>query len=731
MNKITNKKNPRVEVIGTYLRSRMRNFQDGYTVFDILTEEGSVLTCTGNTLLPNAKILIKVTGEWVNSSYGKQLQHCTIEELLSDKKSIEEYVKKVPYVGNALAEKIAENLTINLQDLPRQKDPIELLVRQTGIPEKTAQSVVRYISENQIKTALFQMLSRFGAPYATTEKIFSVYGAQSIQELLRDPYLIGSKFGLDFPACDMIAKGSGIRLEDNPKRIAAAAEAILRSATNNGDCCFPLSDIAKYTRKRLGAKEKQSSPSASSNILVASSILANSDTLTVDRDYVYARNIYWQEERSAYAIRRLVRSGIKTDCDPEELCDYAEELYGVTYAEQQREAFQAFQHGGLCVLTGGPGTGKTTVVKGLLAAYEKLYPDNIIKLCAPTGRASQRMKEATGREACTVHRLIEYTPFGDTFTCRNEASPIEADFIVVDESSMISIDMAELLFSAISSGTMVLLVGDTAQLPSVGPGNVLADIIRSGIVPVFALTKTHRQGAGSPIIENAKRISAGEHHLMQNKDFSIIECDEDSIGAAVRNHYVQYHRASDPFAIQILSTTKKDPKNGCNMLNKLMQKEVNTEKKGGIHYGETVFYVGDKIMMTRNNYEIGYFNGDVGLILNTSSSEITVNINGEVIHVPTANLEDMSLAYASTIHKSQGSEYDVVIVVLPSHPITMLQRNILYTAITSAKKRVILITSEQTIFHCVNTVTASQRKTLLCERLQHTKGGIYKKTKKE
>lgn len=715
--KITDKKSaPRDSIVGTYLRTKMRNFENGYAVFDIRVED-KVITCTGNIIPPRARVTVKVTGIWAETSYGKQLSKCTLREVLSDPTSIYEYVLQAPSVGKGIAKMVADNLDISLEELMKEEDPVKTLREKTGVYEKTANNIIDFIRNNRTHTNLFNMLSRFEGGYAATERLFAAYGDKAIAELVADPYRIGIRYGLEFHACDFIAKSTGARLEDNPRRIAAAAEGILTRHLNDGDCCLPVRTIASATRTQVGNADRPTARTASSNILVANAILT-SDILTVDKGQAYLKSLYWQERRSAYAIRRIIRSGIKTECDPDELCTYAEEVCGVKYAEQQREAFRAFQHGGLCVLTGGPGTGKTTVVKGLLVAYEKLYPDKVIKLCAPTGRASQRMKEATGREACTVHRLLEYRPYGDSFSCKTEADPIDADLIVVDESSMISIDMAEMLFGAVRSGTMVLLVGDTAQLPSVGPGNVLADIIRSGVVPVFALTKTHRQGAGSPIIENAKRISAGNHILMQNRDFITIECDEEDIPSSVRSHYIQYHKADDPFAVQILTSTKKDPVNGSRALSKMIQQQVNPTKTGGVRFGDTIFRVGDKVMMTRNNYDVGYFNGDVGLITKTTSAEVTVEINGEHITIPNALLEDMSLAYASTIHKSQGSEYGVVIVVIPSRPISMLQRNILYTAITRARKRVILISSDKTIFTCVNTVTAVQRKTMLTERLQ-------------
>jgi exodeoxyribonuclease V alpha subunit len=710
----------------------MRNFKDGYVVFDVripATEETAmkVVTCTGCIMIPPNNCLIEVTGEFKKTKYGEQLQDCVIKEVLNNKESMYFYLLRMPHVGKQAAEAVS-NAFDNLDEILSFENPEQEIISRSGVTTKVAESIVSELKIHKGKTIIFNLLSRFGtAAYANTEKIYKDYGENSLNIFMSNPYEIGTKYGLPLSVCDCVANLTKTDLSDNPERIMAIACKMLDKASAKGDCCVEFAELIKNTRRRTGDSKLNNRNLSSSSILITQGILMENNKVITDMGCIYSKASYWQESRTAYAICKLLNSRKPCDCDPEKLAGYAENVCGVTYASQQREAFNAIKNGGISVLTGGPGTGKTTVIKGILAAYESLFPNNKIKLCAPTGRASQRMKEATGREACTVHRLLDYKPYGDTYTCKNESNPIEADFIIVDESSMISIDMAELLFNAISPGTMVLLVGDINQLPSVGPGNVLADIIASKILPVYALTQTHRQGAGSPIIENAKRIMNGEHQLMVNRDFRIVECSEDEIGAAVRSSFIQYHKPDDPFAVQVLSTTKKTAFSGCNVLNKMLQREVNPPQKNSIRYGDNVYSVGDKIMMLTNNYDIGYFNGDIGLVTSTEAEQITVNINGEYITIPNSLLGDMTLAYASTIHKSQGSEYDVCIIVLPPKPASMLERNMLYTAITRAKKRVILITSENTVYTCVNTIKSSQRVTKLKERLINRNQSISRK----
>lgn len=735
-------------IFGQFMKVRTMNFADGYTVFDIRTNgtdttPPAYVTCTGRIVIPPGQVQVQVTGIPTDTKYGKQLKDCTIKEILADKVSIINYLSEIYGIGSKKAVAISDVIS-DLQDLTKGNG-IDILVNN-GISVKDAEVVIAYIRKHQAHIFLFNLLTRFGDKnaFSTASKVCEYYKEKTIEMVFNSPFDIGMQFHLPFAACDFIAGMSNSTTPDDGKRLVAAAVANLVSLTNDGDTCTSLPQIINITREKLsnsktagaakretiigetdeGKKITSSEATCASSILIANSILNIQGSLVAYNNSLYTRQMYHYERKTANGIKRLIHDATRVEYDTNELCDYAESICGVKYAERQREAFDIFHHGGVCILTGGPGTGKTTVVKGLLVAYEKLFPDKVIKLCAPTGRASQRMKEATGREASTIHRMLEYTPYGDSFSCKNDTDQIEADLIIVDESSMISVDLSSLLFTAVKSGTTVLLVGDTAQLPSVGAGNVLADIIHSKICPVYALNKTQRQGAGSPIIENAHRIQAGNHKLMATPDFQIMECDEKDFIYAIQSQYLQYYDPNNPFAVQVLTTTRENRFTGCTPINYSLQMQINPPKGYCVHYGSNTFAINDKIMMTNNNYGLGYFNGDIGKIVRTSSQGITVNINEQNIEVPTNMLCDMTLAYATTIHKSQGSEYDVCIIAVPPTPARMLQRNILYTGITRAKKSVILIATEKTIFRCVNTVSSTQRYTKLCEMLQE-KGYIY------
>lgn len=706
-------------ITGQFQRILMRDYKSGYTVFTVLTPSGPV-TCRGNILLPKEGMKLEITGCWEETKYGRQLSKCTVQVMYSDRDSMMEYLCTIPGIGTKTAADLVETFGENLYSIALSPDAISKLRQIPSVSQKRAESIIEYILETQEERKLFEMVSKNGGSYNASLKIYKDHGTYSIERLTARPYEIGIKAGLSFEVCDRIAQSHGFPAFAKP-RVKAALMNVLWKKSKTGDTYVPQNELIKATRDMLAGTTNEAiayNESIAAAVINACLATINEGIVREQKD-VYLNTLYYQELRTAYAVKRLIRDAIPTECDPDALCSYAEEVCGVTYAAQQREAFTFLKKGGICILTGGPGTGKTTVIKGLLAGYEKLYPDNTIRLCAPTGRASQRMAEATGREATTIHRLLEYRPFGDTTICKNETDPIDANLLVIDEGSMISIDIADLLFSAIRSGTMVIIAGDVEQLPSVNAGNVLHDLINSKIIPVVALTETHRQANGSLIIENAQRIRNGQDLLATGEDFTIIECASDSeIPEIVTREYQKYHDPDNVFAAQVLTPSRKREHVGSKALNNNIQNLINPGKDG-LRYADAVFRLQDKVMMMRNNYDPDncYFNGDVGIITSVENSGLTIRLDQGDIHLTEDVLDDVSLAYVSTIHKSQGSEYDTVIVALSSEPATMLQRNLLYTAITRAKKRVILIATKGAVSKAVHTKDAAKRKSHLDTRL--------------
>ena len=400
--------------------------------------------------------------------------------------------------------------------------------------------------------------------------------------------------------------------------------------------------------------------------------------------------------------------------------DEIEKEYNIKYSISQRESFNFIKSSGIKILTGGPGTGKTTVIRGLIEAYKRTNPKGIVALCAPTGRAAQRITESTKMEASTIHRLLDCKPYGDNeeeLTCKNQDNPLSADLLIVDEVSMVDTELFAMLLGAVKSGTLIILCGDTDQLPSVGAGNVLKDLIASKQFPVNVLDTVYRQTDGSNIIHNANCVRTGNRREMRcGIDFEIIEVNSEK---KIQDKIVNILRSlkyDDINAFQVLTPSKKGNA-GTIQLNKLIQPICN-QNTSKIFYGNTGFKCGDKIMTIRNNYKLNYFNGDIGVVKSVSEQGMEIEINGETIKLTEGLYEDVSLAYASTIHKSQGSEYSTVIIALPSSPKLMLKKDLLYTAITRAKERVIIIAENGALDTAVRQVTNPiTRKTSLMEKI--------------
>lgn len=705
---------------GRLVRTRIRDYQSGFAIFD-LREKTNTIVCKGYMLPVPNNTLLKVDGKWhTDPKWGLQLIDCTVTELRTDFDSMREYLRGIPGIGAKIAELIISVFGETLYDEMGSPGAVEKLTGIRQVTHDMAVKIVSYIRNTEQQRQLWELLSRHGvSSFSAVLKIYKKYGDKALKTFKDDPYAVGMRAGLTFAACDAIAASENMPASGTA-RITAAVRAALKNAASNGHSYLPYSDLAKYTKKKLKSREGVYNTDISAPAIDMMLSTMYGSYLTRENDFVYLSTIRKAEAETAFMVRELVRKGIRNECDPEELCAFAEQVYNVEYADKQRDAFKLLQHGGLSVITGGPGTGKTTVIKGLIAAYVKLYPKKVIKLCAPTGRASQRMKEVTGRETTTIHRLLEFRPYNGELAHKDRDDPIDADLLIVDEGSMLSIELAELLFSAIKPGTMVIICGDIDQLPAVGAGNVLHDLIYCEKVPVVALTKTHRQAEGSLIIENAGKMRDGLTNLKSGVDFEIVPADDTDMPEIVKKYFLKHHNPDDVFACQVLSPARKrmmGSVTNSNYLNDVIQAAVNPTG-ASVKFGESTFRVGDKIMMMRNNYEAGYYNGDVGVIVGVSEKSVSVKIENEILEIEQDLFDDVSLAYATTIHKSQGSEYNTAIIVLPSQPIHMLQRNLLYTAITRAKKKVILIAAPNSINMAIHRKDASKRNSKLIGRIR-------------
>lgn len=721
-----------VRTLGTYKNTIYRNDHTGFCVFRILAaDEGKLksqnkhlsaaVTCAGIVPEFRMETPLYIEGVVVQCEYGYQLQIVTAKEKSWEVSGLTSYLCNIcSGIGLMTANAVAEKYTDNLFDIIDRSDAAEIMSSEIpSLSYDVAETLRETIGRTRAQKAVYEEIHQHGGTWAAASKIVDRYGANALQELRNNPHTIGLKCGLKFETCDRVAKKAGKSAAD-PERIKQALLTAFEQEHSRGHVYTTESEVCKTAHRIIKKSAYDEVPVPSTVLLDA---LAKDDTFVFDVDDdgyegVYLRWMYRNETETARQLQRLMKNAAPLNYD-ESIVDWAEKSCGIKYAPQQRESFKLIQKTGVAVVTGGPGTGKTTTVNGLISAYEKLNPNKIIRLCAPTGRAAQRMTESTGREAVTIHRLLEFRPFGNDTVYKNASDPIVADLIVVDEASMLDIELARIFLSAVKDGTLVLFIGDINQLPSVGPGDVLHDLIGSGKIPTVQLTTVYRQGSQSPIIVNAKYINEGLSYVMTNEDYhtDIFENAEAILSQTIALVSSLYD-PRNPFDVQVLAPTHKGEA-GVAMINNTLQQILNPPNgQPEVKYGSRVYRVGDKVILLNNNYSTGYFNGDIGIVTDASTEGVDVDICGKILHLSKAEMEDLNLAYAISIHKSQGSEFKHVIVALPERPANMLKRNLLYTAITRAKKTVYVLAEGSAYTISVNAAETGKRNTRLAYRIR-------------
>ena len=592
----------------------------------------------------------------------------------------------------------------------------------SGIGPKTAQKIAAsYRAQAELRDIMLWLETR-GVSGALAARIYKQYGSFAIEVLERDPYRLAREVpGLGFTTADRIARSADIPADD-PARLAAGVEFALFSIAADGHCCIPAPLLTERGAKLLGVAPEAVNEAVRDG-LSKERLYADSVGAEI---FIYPAYLYRAESEVAESLRYLQkRAEVFSVEEPEALAAEWETASGLTLAKGQRRAVAAALRHGIFVLTGGPGTGKTTVVRGMIAVLEKL--GLLIRLGAPTGRAAKRLSEATGRPATTVHRLLEAQGAADDTGAafgRNADAPIEADAIILDEVSMMDIVLTAHFLAAVPPGCHVIFVGDADQLPSVGPGAVLKEILRSEAVPSLRLTEIFRQAEESIIVRNAHAINAGRMPDCASEsafEFRETETEEETAAAIVRLCAEELPRAGwDVWRdVQVLSPMHRQAA-GVDNLNRLLQAALNPPEAGrGERGGGWFTYrVGDKVMQTKNNYQKKVFNGDTGRVLRIDEEKLQVLFEGGITAEYAANeMNELAPAYAMSVHKSQGSEYPVILLpLLPSHRI-MLQRNLLYTAVTRAKERVILLGSRRALRTAVENDRTRRRGALLAERL--------------
>ena len=729
------------EIEGILSEIIYQNEVNSYTIGILETEEYQI-TIVGYLPFINKGDSLKLVGKFVeHKEYGEQFKVETFEKLMpKTSEALEAYLANcnIKGVGPVTASKIVERFreeTIHVLKFEPQK-----LAQIKGITREKAIEISKSFIENWEVWQIVGFLERFGIGVESAKKVYNVLGINAIAEIEANPYiLIDIIRGIDFKQIDKMAIELGVE-KQNDKRVKSGIKYALIKITYNGHCCTLKSNLIEYVKQLLDVSEA----------IIENSIInlkVNNEIVVENRneeEWIYLYNYYKTEEEIARGIMRLKDArNTKKVANIEKELKLVEEKTDIILSDKQKEAIRAINDNNVTIITGGPGTGKTTIIKSIIEIYKtRKYK---IVLCAPTGRAAKRMTETTGEEASTLHRLLEIGKVDEESLIKKDVeyqgAPIDGDIIIVDETSMVDMFVMSYLLRCIYKGTKLILVGDTDQLPSVGPGSVLKDLIASHKITTVHLDKIFRQAAKSKIIVNAHRVNKGEKFIEQQEDeegtkqdfFFIKENNEQRILKEVLslcNGRLKKFGDYDFFeSIQVLTPTKKGIL-GTKELNKALQQELNPHREGENEKNSmgAIFRIGDRVMQIKNNYDLywerkngdnlevgnGVFNGETGTITNINDKEKNIRVkfdDEKVAWYEYNDLEQIEHSYCITIHKAQGSEFDVVIMIIPQAAPMLLTRNLLYTGITRAKKLLIVIGNDRVVDFMIRNVDSKKRNT--------------------
>lgn len=735
-----------------------KNEINSYTVATFETTNSEEATIVGYLPFVNEGDNLKITGDIVkHPDYGEQFKIATFEKIMpTTPEALEKYLANGNFrgIGPATAKKIVDKFgkdTINVIKLEPQK-----LTQIKGINKEKALEIAEQFLANWEIWQIVGFLDKFGIGPQSAENVYKKLGEGALEKISENPYIlldVASK--VNFEKVDKIALELGVD-QSNYKRVRSGIKYGLEKIGLNGNACVLYDNLLKYEQDLLNVDIN----SIEDTII---NMKAKEELVLEEREngqeWVYSKPFYEAEKNIAEKIIGLRNAeNVKVIKTLKKDLDGIEKNIDIKLSEKQKEAIESINENNVCIITGGPGTGKTTIIKAIIELYKKHGMKPV--LCAPTGRAAKRMTETTGEEAKTLHRLLEIAGMADdtdNFNTNLLVTPIDGDIIIVDEASMLDMFLMNYLVKAIYKGTKLVLVGDIDQLPSVGPGSVLKDLIDSEQVHTIRLNQIFRQAAKSKIIVNAHRVNEGKNFIegkikntkldeenieLLDDFFYINEVNQEKIQQTVISlckgrlkTYGDYDFLSN---IQIITPTKKG-KLGTKELNILVQKELNPleEEKNEKEFGDIKFREQDRVMQTKNNYNIlwekeydkefkkelgnGIFNGELGIIENINKENKTIKVkfdDGKIATYDNADLEQLEHAYAITVHKSQGSEFDVVILVVSQSAPMLLTRNLIYTAMTRAKKLLIVIGPQSVVNYMIQNNTTKQRNTGLKFKLE-------------
>lgn len=713
-------------ISGIIERVTYHNPENGFAVLRVhLPNQSEVQTVIGHTAHPTAGEHLTATGRWtMDINHGAQFKAETMQTSSPNSaEGIERYLASgaIRSIGPQLAKRIVEVHGSKTLDILENYS--DFLLHIQGIGKAKLKKIRESWREQQEVRRIMLFLHEHGIASSRAVKIYRTYGENAIETIQANPYRLADEIrGIGFKSADEIAHKLGFDPQA-PLRAKAAIRYTLNQCTNEGHCCFPRQQLLAATAELVAIPAERIEAALEESIQAGHVLVEQDDEET----WIFLPSLQRAEQQLAQSVRRLLAA----DQHPlpveeiEERIQRIEAKFGMPFAEAQRQALKAASKHQFLIITGGPGVGKTTVVKGIIELFQSQQLR--CTLAAPTGRAAKRLTETTNLQASTIHRLLEFDPARGEFK-RQARFPLEGDLFVLDEVSMVDVALMNQFLRAIPDDACVILVGDEDQLPSVGPGRVLHDLIHAQTVPVVRLTEIFRQSKTSEIVQAAYAIHRGELPAKQQReelsDFYWIEAEEpeeiqDKLIRLVTER-IPKRFGFDPMRdIQILSPMNRALL-GARNLNQIFQAQLNPEGKPEVERFGVKFRVGDRVMQRENNYQREMYNGDLGRIakINLLDQEVIVHSEGREVGYDFADLDELALAYVLSIHKSQGSEYPCVVIPLHTQHFRLLQRNLLYTAVTRGKQLVIVVGSRKAFGISVSTINSAPRFSRLLNRLQ-------------
>lgn len=696
-----------MQINGTYSKTIYTD-DNGTGTYIVDIEDGGYYQCIGECPVCYPGTPVEITGTVSDDGnvYVEKIKMCS-----DDTDVLIDFLSGGLFegIGTTLAERIVAGL--KGEDLFEYIRKNGRLPQVKGLSETKAKAVVNKIAGTEKIRDFITFCINHGLTFNEALRIYTKYGESSEKAVMQSPFTLLKEKLLDFEQADLFAYEYGISPENRDRVHAMIFHAMFLSY-GMGHVYVTLKGLVNCIHT-FDKKSPYPEPLSGAVILyVLYDIIQKNQLIWEERETetrIYMKSTYEAEKTAAREVKRLNNTSFEESCFDADILDRIEEELNFQYDTMQRQAFGVFHSPGIKIVTGGPGTGKTTIIKGMIRYIESINKSFV--LCAPTGRAAQRMSEVCARNASTIHKLLEIRPYGkDEFICRGKENPIAADYIIVDEMSMVGIELFAKLLNAIKTGSTLILVGDIDQLASVTPGNVLKDLIDAGIETYF-LQVVFRQKGLSSIAKNASLVNRKLNNLIQDESFVIKRYEDGSFEQMTEDAvkiFKKSYNEEELFKCEMIGPIKKGDA-GVIKLNSIAQTAVNPREGMG-------FKKGDRIIFTVNNYEDNYFNGDIGIIEDIDKDSFVVRLADRTLNLLHSCLQDIMLAYGITIHKSQGSEYDDVIIVLPQ--CGMLAKNLLYTAISRAKSRVFLLTEGDALEKCIRRDWSRSRNSALSERLK-------------